>query len=182
MTRRVWRSGLALVISSCLAITAMAGQRPRQAPSRDSLEAFLRTYFADRTDGDDETIRYDFAFVDIDADNSPEAVVYAQGRTLCGSGGCRTLILRFDGSSYRVVSRLSITRPPIRVLETTTNGWRDLSVRVAGGGSRAHEAILPFDGKTYPRNPSVAPSRQARRAVSGKVLIAPDREGTLLYK
>jgi hypothetical protein len=69
------------------------------------------------------------------------------------------------------------------VLETTTNGWRDISVRVAGGGIvPGYEAILPFNGKTYPGNPSVAPARRARGTSPGKVLIEGDREGTALYR
>jgi hypothetical protein len=62
----------------------------------------------------------------------PEATVYLTGRSWCGSGGCPTLILRREGSSFMVVTRILATRPPIRVFETTSHGWRNISVWVSG--------------------------------------------------
>ncbi|MGO9084177.1 MAG: YybH family protein [Candidatus Sulfotelmatobacter sp.] len=64
-------------------------------------------------------------------------------------------------------------RPPIRVLETKTNGWHDLSVVVAGGGVlSAYEAKLSFDGTTYPTNPSTPPATRLLETAPGKVVIA----------
>jgi hypothetical protein len=126
---------------------------------------------------------YKVAFVDLNADNSPEAVVYVEGREWCGSGGCNTLILRRDGSSYRIVTATTITRPPIRVLQSRSHGWRDLSIWVEGGGNpRGYEALLPFDGKTYPSNPSVSPARPIRGNIPGEVLISRESADARLYK
>lgn len=59
------------------------------------------------------------------------------------------------------------TRAPIRLLERRSHGRRDLAVQVAGGGIvEGYEAAVPFDGRRYASNPTVAPSAriEARRA------------------
>jgi hypothetical protein len=53
----------------------------------------------------------------------------------CGSGGCVTLVLQRTGQGYRTVMRASVTRPPIRVLETQHQGWKDIGVTISGGGA-----------------------------------------------
>lgn len=108
--------------------------------------------------------RYRAAAADLNGDHSLEIFVYADGQRRCGSGGCTLFILTPDARSYRIVTRLTVTRPPIRVLEASTHGWNDLGVRVAGGGIQAYEARLRFDGRAYPSNPTVAPAVPAGNA------------------
>jgi len=92
------------------------------------------------------------------------------------------LILASDGASYRVVSETTITRPPIRVLVTKSNGWHDISVLVAGGGIQpGHEAELSFDGKTYPSNPSVLPAHPLENKLRGKTVISETAKDEALY-
>ena len=45
--------------------------------------------------------------------------------------GCKTLALVPSESSFRIVSRIPLTRLPIRVLGSKSNGWHDLRVWVA---------------------------------------------------
>ena len=102
-------------------------------------------------------MRYIEAFVDLNGDRHEEVIVRLVGRTSCGSGGCTMLVLTPEDGSYRLVNRTTITNPPIRALNTATNGWRDLSVIVTGGGvNRGFEARLRFDGEAYPRSPFLA--------------------------
>ena len=89
----------------------------------------------------------------------------------CGTGGCTTLILAPRDSGYELVTKITITRRPIRVLDSKTNGWRDLSVIVGGGGISPYEAKLPFDGKTYPSNPSMPPALRIDAETAGKVVL-----------
>ena len=155
----------AFLIGTCL---GKAQQKTDARPSEAevSVKQFLQTF-----DGD-KTARYVAAFHDLNADGKPEAVVYLMGRKWCGSGGCETLILTPDGRSWKIVAKITITRPPIRVLSETSNGWRDIGVWVQGGGVRpGYEAEIPFDGKTYPSNPSVLPARRLLEKTSGEVLI-----------
>jgi len=107
--------------------------RLHSADPDESLKSFLQTYLKSSPPSEwDRTTRYVRAFFDLDGDGKPEAIVYVSGRAWCGTGGCRMLILQRNGSSFQVVARTTVTRPPIRVLETSTHGWRDVSVGVAG--------------------------------------------------
>jgi hypothetical protein len=94
------------------------------------------------------------------------------GPMVCGSGGCDTFVFAQEGSGLRLVSRTSVTRPPIVVASTTTQGWRDLVVRVSGGGIiPGYDARLQFDGRTYPANPTVPPAEPLKAPASGEVAI-----------
>lgn len=122
--------------------------------------------------------RYSDALSDLNRDNQPEALVYAMGTTagngeadLCGSGGCNLYVLSLAATGYRLVSSISLARPPVRVLRHSTNGWRDLGVWVAGGGiNPGHEAQLRFDGHRYPANPTMAPASRTKGKMGQTVI------------
>jgi hypothetical protein len=155
-------------------------QRNPNIPSpeaQDSLKQFLRTK------DEDKQTRYIAAFSDLNGDGIPEAIVYVMGPEWCGSGGCNLLILKRVGTVWKTVTQLTITRPPIRVLKNTSNGWRNIAVWVQGGGIQpGYEAELRFNGKTYPRNPSVPPARPLKKKLPGDVIISPSQNGTPLYE
>lgn len=130
-----------------------------------SLTAFLRQYAGD---GD---LRYLEARADLNDDGQDEIVVYPIGPSICGSGGCNLLVLTPDGSGYRTVMDASVSQLPIRLLPESSNGWRDLSVAVAGGGLPAGAARMRFDGAKYPSNPTV---EEQVDEDAGSVLIADD--------
>jgi hypothetical protein len=137
------------------------------ARANRSLRAFLRTFDANLKD------HFIASFADLNGDGRPEAIVYLRSNW-CGSGGCTMLILEQGRDSSRLLTEVSITRPPIRLLRTKSNGWRDIGVWVQGGGiQQGYEAELRFDGKTYPSNPSMPPARPLRDRVEGETLIAP---------
>jgi len=125
--------------------------------------------------------RYSYVFVDLKDDGTKEVIVYITGRAWCGTGGCGILILAPEGSSYRVVTGTTVTRPPIRVLATKSNGWHDISVVVAVGGIAGYEAELSFDGKTYPSNPSVPPAHQLNGKARGKIVLSATAKDEPLY-
>lgn len=152
------------------------------AGSGDSLKGFLQTYLRDPTMGIDNTTKYAASSVDLRGDGVREAIVYVTGQNWCASGGCVTLVLAPDGATYRVVSRILITRPPIRVLTTKSHGWRDISVRVQGGGDVVgYEARLSFDGTSYPISPSNNRAEKLKTDVPGDVVIPPDVKVIPLY-
>ncbi len=67
---------------------------------------------------------------------------------------------------------------------TQTKGWRDLTVLVSGGGIvPGYRAILPFDGREYPSNPTMAPAREMRGASAETALLGDSTyyQGRLLY-
>jgi hypothetical protein len=115
--------------------------------------------------------QYKRADADLNGDGRAEALVYVTDQSYCGSGGCTLLVLSPQGRSFRVVMRSTVTRLPISLLPTSTYGWRDIGVTVAGGGiNRPDVARLRFNGNRYPGNPTVPPAIPLKRP-SGKVLI-----------
>ena len=109
-----WIAVTAFLLPICpvRAQSSSAAERP--------LKKFLQHYVKDPGLEDQKTIRYSDAFVDLNGDGKKEAIVYLLGRAWCGSGGCNTLILARDGASWKVVGHITITRPPIRVLSSTS--------------------------------------------------------------
>jgi hypothetical protein len=164
-----------LVITICL---AQAPPRPdaSSATAEKSFKRFLQTFDNDRA------ARYVAAFADLNGDGKSEAVVYLISDKWCGSGGCNTIVLTQDGGSWKILTSIAISRPPIRVLTHTTYGWRSIGVWVQGGGiNPGYEAELRFDRKTYPSNPSVPPARPLLATVAGNVVISPSAKGIPLY-
>ena len=153
-------------------VPASAQTVPKQArvpaQANRSLRAFLQTFDGDLKD------RFVAALADLNGDGTPEAIVYLASNDWCGSGGCTMLILVAQGDSWRLLTQVSITRPPIRLLRPVSNGWRNIGVWVQGGGIQpGYEAELRFDGNTYPENPSVPPASPLKGRPQGEILIAP---------
>jgi hypothetical protein len=190
MTKRAAVSRFCFQLSICLFCALLSsvrssGQKPQSLLGAldNSLVRFLQNELADPQLGADKTTRYSSAIIKSDGVSKDEIVVYVSGRGWCGSGGCNLLILEPDGDSFKLIGKLTIVQLPIRVLRTKSHGHFDLSVIVAGGGIQpGYEAILKFDGVSYPSNPSVAPAEPLTRRVAGRVLVAGNVEGELLYK
>ncbi len=106
---------------------------------------------------------------DLNEDGVDEIILYAKNQ--CGSHGCNLYILAEQEDSFRVISRIAMARLPIRLLETSNRGWRDIAVSVQGRGlSEAYEVRLPFDGEGYATDPTVPPA--ARIGVpAGEIMI-----------
>ena len=167
-----------LVPACCAQSHSQPGAKPNPGASRRALlKAFLKDHVWD-PDYDYKGTRYFAAFVDLRDDGIQQAIVYFTDRFSCGSGGCTTLILEPEGSSYKVVTSISIARTPIRVLKSKSNGWHDISVVARINGIEpTYEAVLSFDGKTYPSNPTVPPARRLIEDVSGKIVVPQKVEG-----
>ncbi|MFN4042176.1 MAG: hypothetical protein ACK4I0_10980 [Brevundimonas sp.] len=162
------RVALFALTTSALALTACGQPAPSEpaapaaapaapaaapAPAPAGLEAALRAMHAD--DGD---LTYAFAPIDLNGDGADEALAYVMGPMVCGSGGCNLYVMAREGEGWRMAARTTVTRTPIGVLPTSTNGWRDLAVSVGGGGAEAGSVRLAFDGRTYAANPTTAPA------------------------
>lgn len=154
----------------------VTGTADRSSASEDTLKQFLEDYLRPGP-GEDNVVRYIDAAKDLNGDGRPEAIVHVRGRAWCGSGGCVTLILTPKDGTYRVVASIPITRPPIRVLNRVSNGWAHIGVWVSGGGiTPGYEAELPFDGSTYPKNPSDPRFRRPGEKTPREVVISPRQE------
>src|SRR5688572_10507630 len=98
------------------------------------------------------------AKVDLDGDGIDEILTLSAGYFACGSGGCGFRIYSAKDDRVRKVSGSAITRMPIGVTDATTNGWRNITVFICGGGlDPCGRALLKFDGSRYPPNPTMPP-------------------------
>lgn len=175
-----------MICLTLLVVICLAKPQQYQAGSssmpEDSIRKFLQTYVKKRGYDNDKTTRYTYAVVDLNGDGKNEAIVHLVGLPWCGSGGCPTLVLERTAASYRLITRIFITRLPIRVLTSSSHGWRNLAVWKEGGSPEpGYEAELRFDGKTYPINPSVPPARPLRGKVAGEVVIPKSAKEEPLY-
>jgi len=166
-------------LTSVLSRYAMVAE---QAEMESSLKQFLKQYVEERSPAHDPDVRYAYSLIDLNQDGANEVIVHLVGRWLCGSGGCVTLVLEREEGSYRIISEISITRLPIRVLLNTSNGWRDIGVWVGGGGIvKGYEAVLCYDGCAYPSNPTLPPAKRIRGRTAGAVVIKSMHQARSLY-
>ena len=164
----------AAVFSSGQQATASKG------PS-EALMAFLRSYLSPVKAPPDATTRITAVQVKTDRGKNEVDVVYLSGQRWCGSGGCTMLILKPIESSFKVLGKVTIVQLPIALLPSMNEGYPDIGVRVDGGGVQpGYEAVLSFNGKGYPQNPSMPPARKAA-TIRGKVIIASSEDGVPLY-
>jgi hypothetical protein len=167
---------LSVIFAALIFSTLIMGARCTEAQLQPDLKRFLQTLDSDKT------TRYIAAFRDLNSDGKLEAIVYLMGGDWCGSGGCTTLILTQNGISWKIISRITVARPPIRVLAHVSNGRHSIGVWVQGGGIQpGYVAELNFNGVSYPRNPSVPPAIRIKKMPAGEVVIRGGDNGVPLY-
>ena len=112
-----------------------------------------------------------------------DELIYVSGRYWCGmSSGCVLLIVETNGSIFKVIGSSTIVQLPVRLLNSKHYGQPDIAVRVQGGGIlTGYEAMLSFNGESYPTNPSVSPARRLNGKVEGKMLIPRSANSVPLY-
>ncbi|HEX8557436.1 MAG TPA: hypothetical protein VF668_05015 [Pyrinomonadaceae bacterium] len=174
----------ALALAAAAPASAQRGPKPfvtaevKSETERDArLEAAIRDADGDGRDdyanAGELWTNYYYNRVDLNGDGRPEALVYLFGAYTCGSGGCNTLVFRqTEAGDYKLVAEISLTHNPVVVSERRTNGWKDLIFMVSGGGERARHAVLRFDGRTYPNNPTTAPAAPLKAPARGKAYLA----------
>jgi hypothetical protein len=154
------------------------------ADDAPTLRSFLQSYLGKPQFKEDEDDQYLAAWVDLNEDGKPEVIVHVVGRSWCGSGGCITLVLARQRTTYRVITKMTITRPPILVMREKSHGWHDISVTVQGGGIlKAYKARMRFSGERYPSNPTVAPAQPIQGTAKGHAVISDaDTNAQFLYR
>lgn len=137
-----------------------------------AVEAKLQELYSN-WDGD---VRYLASSIDLNGDGRDEVIVHLVGETLCGSEGCDTLVFSPNDDGFRHVTTIRLTHTPVRVSPRSTNGWRNLIVSVSGGEVRRHDRELPYDGDSYPSDPTTIPVR--RWARTAPEVVIPSYEST----
>ena len=96
-----------------------------------------------------DKIRYVTGSADLNSDGTAEHLVLFQDRFFCGSGGCTAYM--FDNNG-KVLNRMSVTRTPIALIDSYSNGWQDFVV-----WSNGAYRLMSYNGESYPANPSLEP-------------------------
>ena len=130
---------------------ALTVSQMTQAQADTALDLAIGAYA--KSQGDEQMPPYKSSRFDLNSDGTDDAIVLLTGSFWCGSGGCTMLVFKGLNENFELVSSTSVTLEPIRVLEQPSNGWAGLIVHSRGHG----EALLRFNGKSYPGNPSRAP-------------------------
>jgi hypothetical protein len=154
-----------LILAVVLIVYSLTSGATADASLETSLPKFIASW------SKEVAPRYRSEFIDLNNDGTKEAIVLMEGGDWCGSGGCTLLVLKRSRGDWKLVSKMTITNTPIRAIQRAKNGWSSLGVMVRGGGiPRSYEAILDFDGKTYPSNPSMVP-QSTIKPLDGTVII-----------
>lgn len=144
---------------------ALAAVAAVQARADGALDSAVNAYA--QAPGGGRTPPFKSARLDLNDDGNDDAIVLLTGPDWCGSGGCTMLVFKGVRDGLELVSSSSVALEPIRVLEQRSHGWAGLIVHSRGHG----EALLRFDGKRYPRNPSTAPLASAAQVREATVAI-----------
>jgi hypothetical protein len=152
----------ALAVFTCLAAApATLIAKPAVSPA-GFLAAYL--HLPDRSG-------FKSADVDLRGDGRRETLVYVGGPGNCGGGGCDLFLIAPRARTYRILMHATIVQLPVRLLRSSHHGWRDIGVMVHGGGIiHPYEAVLRFDGRRYPQNPTVPPAVPLSQA-TGEIVI-----------
>ncbi len=105
---------------------------------------------------------------DLDGDGTPDFLIYDESPDRCGTGGCTLHLITCRSGACRVRLSEPTVRLPIRLLDTRTEGWRDLAVVRAGGGysTRVERLRLGRMGEEGDGDSELEPNER-----SGTVLI-----------
>ncbi|PIW54328.1 MAG: hypothetical protein COW16_11840 [Sphingomonadales bacterium CG12_big_fil_rev_8_21_14_0_65_65_10] len=175
---------LAARLSAAIALCALAGcNAPQEAETEEpeaeatpvgpeatgaqgdadsaAIEGWIRENYAEMG-----RLMYRSAMVDLDGDGGAEALVYVGGPMLCGTGGCSLVVLAEGEEGFRKVSETSVVQMPFGVLDSSTDGWRDLWVTTYGGGAPEVTRKLVWTGEGYTANAS-----SGEEATAGEVLV-----------
>ena len=173
----------ALMLQAALPVAAREAQRrnslrgvpkinSESAPDPEIEKAIVRA-LGDYAPEPGQEIRYYYNRVDLNSDGNFEAIVHLVGPSICGTGGCSTLILQPERGGYRLVSNITVTSTPVIVSAQRTKGWNDLIFYATGGGiTRGYYVALRFNGRTYPDNPTTLPALGPRAKIAGKAYLA----------
>jgi hypothetical protein len=97
----------------------------------------------------DTWIRYLYNRADLNGDGKSETVVWVYGKRLSAATGFDALIFRSIKGEYQLIGHFTDVWTPIIVSERRLQGWKDLLVWVAGGGTLGHYVGVSFDGRSY---------------------------------
>lgn len=102
---------------------------------------------------DDNNDRYIYFHEDLNDDKKDEIIVFLWGDNYSGTG--RGTLMIFN-NKYDLISRSTVVNMPIIISKNKTNGYKDIMVKVEGGGIyKEFYSLLKYENKKYPLNASM---------------------------
>jgi len=101
----------------------------------------------------DQHNKYNYIRVNLNNDQKAEVIAIASGTKFSGTGGASTYIFEAQGSNYRLVSKIGLSRwNPLLITERFTNGWRNLVMYAeeVHNSDNYYPFLLKFNGTDYP--------------------------------
>lgn len=134
---------------------------------------YLKTNFLTKSDLrviSKEERRFQFSKIDLNGDGVDEIFIYLNSKYFCGSGGCTFLLA---DSNMNLITRFTVTRPPILISKASENNWKKLYL-FSDGGYR--ELIYNVKTKSYPANPSLVDKVKEDISNQGNIIKLFDSE------
>ncbi len=138
----------------CTTTDSMPTETKQPAPKVNSVSAEVISSWIDSKvlapEGlslEQDNLRYLSGSADLNSDGKAEYIVLLQDRYFCGSGGCSAYMFDNEGN---VINRMSVTRTPIVLADSYSNGWQDFIV-----WSNGSYRLMSYNGESYPSNPSL---------------------------
>ena len=160
----------ALAVAACSPPDVTDTKSRTTVPGTDTPAPFAAQTWVRDNFAKDGPVTFREGRADLDGDGSDELLIYTGGAMVCGSGGCPLSVLRLTADGPEVLAQTTVTQLPVGVLDTSTNGMRDIWVTTVGGGAPEQTRKLSFDGKSYPKNPTMTPAETIE--APGTVVIA----------
>lgn len=129
--------------------TADATTAAADAELEAAIRATAPDYRSDIVGSEDAAkARYAAARKDLNGDGRDEVFVYLMGPFFCGTGGCNLLVFSQGMDGYSLLANIALSRPPVIVADTASNGYADVWRQQSGGGASAQFVQHVFkDGK-----------------------------------
>lgn len=120
-----------------------------ESPAPKGLVVFLRKHEGSSVDEllDDGSASFVSRAVDLNDDGRPEYFVEARG-ALCGAANCPAWVVQKAGQAYDVILNAGSVQK-IELLDSRTNGYRDIMTRQHGSATDFTEQIYKFSGSRY---------------------------------
>ncbi|WP_343343318.1 hypothetical protein [Terrisporobacter petrolearius] len=102
---------------------------------------------------EDNKDRYIYFHEDLNDDKKDEILVFLWGDNYSGTGGKTLMVFN---NKYDLISRTTVVNMPIIISKNKTNGYKNIMVKVEGGGVyKGFYSLLKYENKRYPLNASM---------------------------
>ncbi len=125
-----------------------------QDPSDYALAQSVKTILAEMKAPLHST--FEFQRLDLNDDARRDALVLFKTPYgyWCGTHGCTMLVMEAHNDHFTLVNSIQPVRAPIYSSDISTNGWKDILIRVSGRWADSKTVAAKYNGTEYPLDPA----------------------------